>query len=157
MRYWLLPLIAGTIMTLTTTQQPDTRTSADELAKAFVSVSDFLLRSAEMVPAARYGERPVANIRTFLRLIAHVADGNNYYCRLAEGTQVEWAETAENESKDRAAAIAALRASIGRCRAVYARADAKQGPLIENLAHASLHYGNVIVYLRAMGYTPPSS
>ena len=30
-------------------------------------------------------------------------------------------------------------------------------PVHEGLAHASLHYGNVIVYLRVMGFTPPSS
>jgi uncharacterized damage-inducible protein DinB len=30
-------------------------------------------------------------------------------------------------------------------------------PLLQNISHSSLHYGNMITYLRMMGLTPPSS
>jgi uncharacterized damage-inducible protein DinB len=110
-----------------------------------------------MVPDTRYSERPTPSVRTFLSLIAHVADGNNYYCRLAAGESVEWAQSAEDSTTTKEAALAALKASVTACTAAYSAASARPGPLIENLAHASLHYGNVIVYLRAMGFTPPSS
>jgi hypothetical protein len=30
-------------------------------------------------------------------------------------------------------------------------------PLMQNIGHANLHYGNLVTYLRMMGLTPPSS
>lgn len=30
-------------------------------------------------------------------------------------------------------------------------------PLIENIGHSNLHYGNAITYMRMMGLVPPSS
>lgn len=50
-----------------------------------------------------------------------------------------------------------LRASVAACERPLTSARVRQGPLIENLARANLHYGNVIVYLRGLGITPPSS
>ena len=31
------------------------------------------------------------------------------------------------------------------------------GPLMANITHANLHYGNVITYMRMLGLVPPSS
>ena len=128
-----------------------------ELHAAFSTVASHLLTAATMVPARDYGHRPTSEVRTFLQLIAHVADGNDYYCRLARGEQVEWAETQERTVTTRDAAVEALRRSIAACDAAFALPEARSGPIVENLAHVSLHYGNAVVYLRTMGITPPSS
>lgn len=50
-----------------------------------------------------------------------------------------------------------VKESLAACAAILNRADAKPGPLLEHLAHANLHYGNTIAYLRLMGMTLPSS
>ena len=47
-------------------------------------------------------------------------------------------------------------ASIVGCAAGYAGAG-EIGPLTENFGHTSLHYGNMITYMRMLGLTPPSS
>jgi len=128
----------------------------ETLAGSFAQVSDLLLESAEMVPADRYAERPVASVRTFLQLVTHVADGNRYYCEHAKGNAIEWDDPNERTTTSRDAAIAALSQSIDDCKSVYESATAKESALIEGLAHANLHYGNVITYLRVMGLVPPS-
>jgi uncharacterized damage-inducible protein DinB len=149
--------LMGVIMISTTGAEQAQAQRADALKKSFETVSGHLLSAAEMVPDTRYGERPVASVRTFLQLIGHVADGNRYYCMTAGGTSVPWDDPIERTSRTKAEAIAALRQSIQECRAMYDRVDAVLDPLIENIAHANLHYGNVITYLRVMGFTPPSS
>jgi hypothetical protein len=73
----------------------------DALKKSFDTVAAHLLRAAEMVPESRYGERPVSTVRTFLQLIAHVADGNRYYCATAGGTEVPWDDPAERNMRVR--------------------------------------------------------
>jgi uncharacterized damage-inducible protein DinB len=127
------------------------------LARAFATVSDHLVKAAEMVPDDQYDSAPAAGIRSFLRLVAHAADGNIYYSRLARGEKVEWAETAERTVRGKSDAVRALRESAAACSEVYVNARSSVEPLVENLAHANLHYGNVIVYLRALGIVPPSS
>jgi hypothetical protein len=46
-----------------------------------------------------------------------------------------------------------LAAATAECK----QAAGKLDPLIDNLAHTSLHYGNMIVYLRLLGIVPASS
>lgn len=155
----LTPLTLAGALAMTLSMHPDTAApdTRAELKAAFATVSGQLLASATMVPAERYDHRPAKDVRPFLRLVAHVADGNDYYCRLARGEAVEWAETVERGVTTRDEAIAALRRSIASCEEALARPDVRLGPMIEGLAHASLHYGNAIVYLRSLGMTPPSS
>ena len=127
------------------------------LGKNFDHVANFLIKAAEMVPEARYGERPVGTVRTFLEQVAHVADANLYYCESAKGPNAEWKDTIEKTTKTKADAVAALKSSVERCRAAYTMPNARVDQLIENIGHANLHYGNLITYLRVMGMVPPSS
>ena len=127
------------------------------LSKNFDHVADFLIKSAEMVPESQYGARPVATVRTFLQQIAHVVDANRYYCDSAKGPNAQWVDAVEKSVKTKAEAVALLKQSVEACRTVYALPSARTDQLIENIGHANLHYGNVITYLRVMGFTPPSS
>lgn len=146
-------LIGGLVMATSTT----VAAQSNPVVAAFEGVASHLIAAAEMVSANHYAFRPTEGVRTYLQLIAHVADGNDYYCRHAAGDAIEWDTPAERDAATREAALAALRASVERCREAFARADADLASIADGLAHASLHYGNVIVYLRLMGYVPPSS
>ena len=119
-------------------------------------VAKWVNGAAELVPADKFGYRPVASVRTFAQLIGHIADSHNYYCTIASGKKVEWSDPVEKGPQDRATLVAKLKQSIESCNKVYTTA-AQSEPLIDNVAHSSLHYGNVITYLRVMGLTPPSS
>ncbi|MEX2271410.1 MAG: DinB family protein [Vicinamibacterales bacterium] len=131
--------------------------SAAVLAKGFEEVSGWVTKSAEMVPADKYSYRPADTVRTFGQQIAHTADGYAYYCGSAKAGQgVEWTDSVEKAGGDKAAIIAKLKAATAACAAVYATAG-NAPPLMANIAHSNLHYGNIVTYMRMLGLKPPSS
>lgn len=130
----------------------------DATQAGFVEVTDWIVRAAESVPAERYDYRPTDGVRTFGQLVGHVADANNWYCARASGTNIEWAETVALSGTGKAQIIAELRKSIDACLAAPTAANAGRArALVANYGHASLHYGNIVTYLRMLGITPPSS
>lgn len=129
----------------------------DELQKSFAAVHDAVAKSADMVPADKYTYRPVATVRTFGELVAHVADSYVWYCTRASGKDVEWSDAIEKGTTDKATVIRKLRESLAVCTTAYGNGASHPGGLINNLGHTNLHYGNIITYLRMMGLVPPSS
>jgi uncharacterized damage-inducible protein DinB len=129
----------------------------EELRKSFDAVHDAVAKSAEMVPANKYTYKPVATVRTFGELVAHIADSYLYYCTRASGKNVEWSDAIEKGKTDKATITQKLKESQAACSAAYANNASHVGGLINNVGHTNLHYGNVITYLRMMGLVPPSS
>ena len=129
----------------------------EELRKSFTAVNAAVVRSAEMVPANKYAYKPVATVRTFGELVAHIADSYAWYCAYASGRKVEWSDAIEKGKTDKATVTLKLKESLAVCTAAYANNGSQVGGLIKNVAHTNLHYGNVITYLRMMGLVPPSS
>jgi uncharacterized damage-inducible protein DinB len=123
----------------------------------FAEVSDWVTRAAELVPAERYGYRPVETVRTFGQLVGHLADSYHYYCSRAGGRNVEWADPVEKGSQDKAVLMGKLRDATDACTAVYAAGGRQARELLANVGHTNLHYGNMVTYLRMMGLVPPSS
>lgn len=129
------------------------------LGHGFAEVSGWVLKAAESVPADKYGYRPVDTVRTFGQQIAHIADAYAYYCGSAKaGQRVEWTDAVEKAGGDKAAVTAKLKAATDACTAVYTTASGTNAPpLMANIAHTNLHYGNIVTYMRMLGLTPPSS
>ena len=130
--------------------------TATALGQSFDQVAAWVIAAAESVPADQFGYRPTEGVRTFGQLVGHIADSHNYYCARGAGRDVQWQDPVEKGSGDKAALIAAVRASLAACTSAN-RAPARLPALLENLGHTNLHYGNMITYLRMMGLTPPSS
>jgi uncharacterized damage-inducible protein DinB len=137
-------------------QQPGAGELAPGLHHGFTEVSGWVTKAAELVPADKYSYRPAASVRTFGQQIAHIADSFNYYCATAAGRKVQWSDAIEKGSTDKAALVQKLKQSTGECSAVYV-ATSHAGPLMANIAHTNLHYGNIITYMRMLGLVPPSS
>jgi uncharacterized damage-inducible protein DinB len=134
-----------------------------------------LTRSAELMPEADYGFRPVSTVRTFGEILAHVAGANYVFCSAAKGEKSPHAEAAfEKTATTRAQIIKVLNDSIAYCDTAYAALnDARAGesvelpfgmgkgarslPLILNTGHLQEHYGNLVTYFRVKGMVPPSS
>ena len=131
-------------------------TPAAAVRKGFQEVSDWITKSAEMVPAEKYDYKPVDTVRSFGQIIAHVADSMNYYCAAATGNKPA-GDSAEKGTIDKATLVPKLKAAVDKCNSVYAADNGQLEPLLENIAHSNLHYGNLITYLRMMGMKPPSS
>ena len=137
-------------------QQPAPSDPGAQLRGAFEEVTEWVVKGAEQVPADKYAFQPNATIRTFGQLVAHIADGNIYYCARAAGQKVEWSDAVEKTTKDKAAIMQKLKDSIAQCAALHAKSSTAQ-QLLSNYGHLNLHYGNMITYLRLMGMVPPSS
>jgi uncharacterized damage-inducible protein DinB len=134
-----------------------------------------LVASAKTMPEDKYGFKPVATVRSYGEILAHVAGANFVFCAAARGEKSPHAEDAfEKTAKTRAQIIKALEDSIAYCDAAYAAVtdrsaaelvkapfgDAKESrasALMGNTGHVQEHYGNLVTYLRINGLVPPSS
>ena len=128
-----------------------------ELRNGFNEVNGWVTAAAEMVPAEKYNYRPADTVRTFGQLIAHITDSYNYFCAHAAGNKVEWTTPIEKGNTDKDTLLPKLKEAVGKCNAAYGSSSGQFRPLFTNVGHTSLHYGNIITYMRMMGLKPPSS
>ena len=131
--------------------------AATALRQGFGEVSGWITASAALVPADKYTYRPAKDVRTFGELVAHIADGYNYFCSRASGKAVEWSDAVEKGATDKATLAAKLKTATAACSAAHNGAGAGSPLLLQNFGHTNLHYGNVITYMRMLGLKPPSS
>lgn len=150
-----VPLVALSLAASSLEAQSARDSTQMMLRGGFEEVSGWIQRAAELVPADRYTYRPTAGVRTVGEMIAHIVDGYVWYCSNASGKPTEWSDATEKGRLDKATLQQRLKASTDACTAAYQRGQ--QLPLLQNIGHASLHYGNLVTYLRMMGLTPPSS
>lgn len=136
--------------------QPGPNDASTAARAGFAEVSGWVTKAADLVPADKYSYRPTPTVRTFGQLIGHIADGHNWYCAGAGGKKVEWSDAVEKGNTDKATVVQKLKQSIDGCNAVYG-GNGQISALFANVAHSSLHYGNMITYMRMLGLVPPSS
>jgi uncharacterized damage-inducible protein DinB len=130
---------------------------ATEVRNGFNEVNDWVAKAAEMVPADKYNYKPVDTVRNFGQLIAHITDSYNYFCAHGVGNKVEWSTPVEKGATDKDTLLPKLKEAVGKCNSAYSAPNAQLKPLFTNVGHTSLHYGNIITYMRMMGLKPPSS
>ena len=151
-------LVLGGMVVLASSAQAQRADSTRMLLKGgFEEVAGFITKAAELVPAERWNYRPVATVRTFGELVAHVADSYTWYCSRASGRNLEWSDAIEKGKTDKATVTQKLSEAMAVCTAAHGGSNANIGPLFSNINHTSLHYGNIITYLRMLGLVPPSS
>ena len=153
----LCSLFVSAASTLAQTTPPKPPDVATELRNGFNEVNDWVTKAAEMVPAEKYNYRPVDTVRTFGQLIAHITDSYNFFCARGAGNKVEYSDAVEKGGTDKDTLLPKLKEAVGKCNAAYGSANGQLRPLFTNVGHTSLHYGNIITYLRMMGLKPPSS
>jgi uncharacterized damage-inducible protein DinB len=135
-------------------------------------VMGYVTAAAEQVPDSSYSYRPVATVRTFGQLIAHIAGSQDMFCAQALGDKAPDSDEIEKTTTGKAALVAALKASIAHCQKAYAMTDADAmkrtvkvftgersalWALLYNTVHDDEHYGNIVTYMRMLGTVPPSS
>ena len=130
---------------------------ATEMRNGFNEVNGWVTKATDMVPADKYTYKPVDTVRTFGQLIAHITDSYNYFCAHGVGSKVEWSDAVEKGATDKDTLLPKLKEAVGKCNAAYGSASPQLRPLFTNVGHTSLHYGNIITYMRMMGLKPPSS
>src|SRR5579872_2852926 len=129
-----------------------------------------LVKAAEKMPEENYSFQPTPDVRTFAALVGHVTDAQYTFCSAVKGEKKP--SDAEKTKTSKADLVAAIKASVAYCDAVYSSmTDASAGETVKffgrdmtklailnfNTAHDNEHYGNIVTYMRLKGLVPPSS
>jgi uncharacterized damage-inducible protein DinB len=144
---------------------------SDELRESYASIKNNVLRSAEKMPEENYSFRPAPRVRTFGEQLGHIAQEQYlFFCGPAKGEHK--AADIEKTKTSKADLLTALRESFAYCDGVYnSMTDAKMAEVVDtggskhtksallwhNINHDTLHYGNIVTYLRMKGLVPPST
>lgn len=138
-----------------------------------------ILKSAEKVPEDLYSLRPgpQTEVRTFGRIIGHLANFNYLWCSQAKGEKNPGEGTDFETVATKAGLVKALNDAFSYCDGVYAgltdssateiiqitQENGREalvpriGLLIQNYGHNNEHYGNLVTYMRIKSIVPPSS
>ena len=134
-------------------------------------MKDWLLRSAEKMPQENYNFKPTDAVRSYGQIIGHIADVQYTFCSAVLGEKNP-APQIEKTKTSKADLTAALKEAFAYCDKAYnGMTDATAAQMVKhygndtpklfllnmNIAHASLHYGNLITYMRLKNIVPPSS
>jgi uncharacterized damage-inducible protein DinB len=143
-----------------------------DVRRDYAQVRDYVLRSAEKMPAEKYAFKPSPDVRTFAQQIAHIADDQYNLCAGVRGeTRKEAYQAIEQSLSQKDELVAALKTAFAYCDVAYdaltdasgvkrpagGRRTTNFSMLNWNLWHTWEHYGNIVVYLRINGLVPPSS
>jgi uncharacterized damage-inducible protein DinB len=138
-----------------------------------------ILKSAEKVPEDLYSLRPGSQteVRTFGRIIGHLANFNYLWCSQAKGEKNPGQGTDFEKVATKAGLVKALNDAFSYCDGVYAGLTdssateiiqitqengreahvPRMSLLIQNYGHNNEHYGNLVTYMRIKSIVPPSS
>lgn len=154
---------------------PDSSTTTGAAAATYRGLKNFIVRSADKMPAEHFTYQPTPEVRSFGQLLAHIADGNYLLCSPAlgeanpSGTVMD---KIEKENLAREALLTRLKESFTYCDRAYAALSeangsekvaflstqrSRAGVLWFHISHAYEHYGNLVTYMRMKGVVPPSS
>jgi uncharacterized damage-inducible protein DinB len=141
----------------------------NELVKHWTSSKELSLAVADAMPESDYAFKATSGEMSFGQQINHIASGDAYYCSAASGTKGPFAGKLTDDSK--AAAIKNLTTAYDFCiDNLKEQTDASLQKLITNkdgststpfelywggFTHSAHHRGQVEVYLRLKGITPP--
>ena len=166
----LVTLLTAAPLTAQTTGN-GSASAVGALKSEWQSISGYIAKASEQMPEADYAFRPVADVRTFGELIAHLAGAQYLICAAALGESPRSEDEYEKQKLGKAALVAAFKASNEYCARAYAQADAgmsamtklfggertRLAALVTNTTHDGEHYGNIVTYMRIKGMVPPSS
>jgi hypothetical protein len=155
--------------------QPDAqRANENPMSRALQrwwAIAGYIVRTADSMPADRYGFKPFVDVRSFGDQVGHIADAHFSYCSRARGESNPVTVQIEGNVTAKAALLAKLKESVAYCDAAYnASTDAslsefwqqgnvrgvKLGPLVGNLAHDNEHSSTMIMLMRMSGIAPTS-
>jgi uncharacterized damage-inducible protein DinB len=145
-----------------------------EVQNTFNAIKGNITKSAAQYPEDKYTWQPTPLVRSWARLVAHVADDNNGACSALVGQprparlDTEDSQSSGANKMTKADLEKALADSFALCdKAFAAVTDAtmmerngnrsKIGTLMYNTSHINEHYGNIVTYMRLNNLVPPST
>jgi uncharacterized damage-inducible protein DinB len=171
MRFSLLFLAVAAPVIAQQQQAMDPSRAAVTAARAnWISAHNYIVRSAELMSEADFAFKPVATVRSFGQIVAHVADDEMGWCAQILGEPLKQTGF-EKTLTAKADIIKVIRDAGTYCEKAYSMTDAQAAEMttiwngrqskirgmMDNAAHDWEHYGNIVTYLRIKGLVPPSS
>jgi uncharacterized damage-inducible protein DinB len=149
-------------------------TLVGEVQNMFNPLKGNITKAAAQFPDDKLTWQPTPAVRSWARLIAHIADDNNGSCSALAGQErparldTEDTQNSAANKMTKADLEKALAESFARCdKAFAAVTDAnmmerngnrsKIGTLMYNTSHINEHYGNIVTYMRLNNLVPPST
>jgi uncharacterized damage-inducible protein DinB len=168
---FLAPAAVGLAQDSPTAATPPANPLSAHTKGMYGGIKKILLRSAELMPEENYGFKPTESVRSFGKVLGHVADAQYTFCSRVLGEQRPALKIEETKTS-KADLTAALKDSFAYCDKAYdGMTDAsaaqtvklmgsdspKLGALNINNTHTIEHYGNLITYMRMKNIVPPTS
>jgi len=149
-----------------------TFTAPADVQHSYEGLKTNILKAADKMPAESFVFRPTPDVRTFARVVNHVSEAQLRSCGTVNGTAPASLYKMPPETADKAAIIAALKASFAECDKAYAsltEANMLQAYTVGTttrarislawgiVSHDNEQYATLALYLRLKGLVPPSS
>lgn len=136
----------------------------------FDAVKNSVMKAANKAPENLYGFRPTEEVYTLRKMLLHIAGASYSICAGFQDQIGKAPRVDANKEAPKQEVLDTLTAAFGYCDAAIAGAtDASLGETVTApngnkrpksyyvshlLAHTSLHYGNIVTYLRVNGMSP---
>ena len=166
----LLAVVASPVLAQQQQSADQSREAVAAARASWMAAHGYIVRAAEQMSEADFAFKPVATVRSFGQIVAHVADDETGWCAQILGEPLKQTQY-EKRLTAKADVVKAIRDAGTYCEKAYGLTDAQaaglttiwggQQPkikgLMDNAAHDWEHYGNIVTYLRIKGLVPPSS
>jgi uncharacterized damage-inducible protein DinB len=162
---------AAAALVLLTVAPAGAQTAAlDGIRGEFTDVKNAVTTAANKAPEALYGYQPTPEVFTLRKMLLHIADASYSICAGFKGQPGQRPKVDADALLPKADVVTTLTAAFTFCDAAMAAAtDATLAEVVTApsgtkrpksyytshlLAHTSLHYGNVVTYLRLNKLSP---
>ena len=174
LRFFLVALVIGLMLPPLVLAQDNPNMHSFEVNHDITE--DLLLASIDLMDEDMLAYRPTVSVRTSAQIFGHIINAQYGICSTASGGESPAEGNYEEIATTKDEIQKALQASFEYCRGVYASMTdeesletmmffggdrrqemTKAGILSFNSVHNYEHYGQLTVYMRMNGMTPPSS
>lgn len=144
---------------------------AAEIQATYNRLKPNVIKAAEKMPDADYQFKPVADIRTYARIVNHITEAQQHTCSAMNGTAFD-PKSVPSDTADKATIVAALKASFDVCDKAYgALTDVNMAEVVDNgrskrsrigmawgnASHDNEQYAELSTYLRLKNIVPPTA
>jgi uncharacterized damage-inducible protein DinB len=141
----------------------------DGIRGEFADVKASVVAAAQKAPDTLYGYQPTPDVYTFRKMLLHIADASYSICSGFKGTPGQRPKVDADAMLPKSDVLATVNAAFTFCDdALAAATDATLAEEVKTpratrvksyyashlLAHTSLHYGNLVTYLRLNKIAP---
>lgn len=175
----VLACILAAALTAAAVQQPASAPQTPpslvtEVQNSYNNLKGNIIKAMAQFPEDKLTWQPTPEVRSWARLLAHIADGNNGSCSALAGvgrpSRLDSEDTPNSKanSMTKAELEKAVNDSFALCDKAFAAVNetnmlerignrSKIFTLMYNVGHMNEHYGNMVTYMRLNGMVPPST